>query len=103
MSPLTTTQVKGVIELAQDAVDAVTAAVAETHLALAHQPYAVLSRIPVVAAPAVAIEAIQQTATVAVYTSIRSINKIAGAAARQIVARLEDGGDSVAPASQPPP
>ncbi|MBX7234479.1 MAG: hypothetical protein K1X65_08855 [Caldilineales bacterium] len=94
MSPLTATQVKGLIELTQDAVDAVTAAVAETHLALAHQPYAVLAQIPLVAVPAIAIEAVQQTVTATVYASIRAVNCIAGATARQIAARLADEGDS---------
>ena len=94
MSSLTATQVKGLIELTQDAVDAVTAAVAETHLALAHQPYAVLAQIPLVAVPAIAIEAVQQTVTATVYASIRAVNCIAGATARQIAARLADEGDS---------
>lgn len=103
MSPQTTAQIKGLIELAQDAIDAVTTGVAETHLALAHQPYAVLAQIPLLAAPANAIETIQQTVTVAVYASILSVNKIASSTAGQIVACLEDGEGSVALAPQPPP
>lgn len=94
MPPLTLRQLEGLAELFEDTVDAATAAVAEAHLALAHQPYAVLAHVPVVAAPAAAIESVQQTVTAAVYASIRSINQVAGAAAGAILTCLDEDGEA---------
>lgn len=82
-------QLRGAVDLAQDAVEATVNAVAEAHQDIARVPYAVLSRIPVVAEPAQAIEQVQLAITSGVYDAIRGVNRLAGSAATCLLDWIE--------------
>lgn len=83
-------QIRGAKDLAQDAVAATTTAIAEAHHDIARKPYAVLNRIPVVAAPARAVEQMQLAITGGVYQAIHAVNRLAGSAATRILDRFEE-------------
>jgi hypothetical protein len=87
MEPHVLRQMRGAVDLAQEAVAATVDAIAEAHLDIAAMPYAVLERIPVIAQPAVAIGQVQRTITIGVYAAIRGVNWIVGSAAASVVDR----------------
>jgi hypothetical protein len=87
MEPHVLRQMRGAVDLAQEAVAATVDAIAEAHLDIARTPYAVLERIPVIAQPAHAIEQVQRTITTGVYAAIRGVNRVVGSAAACVVDR----------------
>lgn len=89
MEPHVLRQMRGAVDLAQEAVAATVDAIAEAHLDIARTPYAVLGRIPVVAESARSIEQAQYAITIGVYGAIRGANRIVGSAATCILDRLE--------------
>jgi len=82
-------QLRGAVDLAQDAVEATVNAVAEAHQEIARVPYAVLGRIPVVAEPALAIEQIHLALTGSVYAAIHGVNRLTGSAANCLLDQVE--------------
>lgn len=89
MEPHVLRQLRGAKDLVQDGVEATATAVAEAHQEIAHMPYAVLGRIPMVAGPACAIEQVQCTITDGVYATIHAVNRLAGAAATCLLDRIK--------------
>lgn len=79
MTQLTITQLRGAVQALESVVDGLAAEMGVAHQELARRPYAILRRIPLVAAPAALVEAIQLGITAGVYDSIRAANHIAGA------------------------
>lgn len=79
-------QLCGGVELAADAVDAATGAIAEVHQAIARQVYAPFGYIGPLGAPARIVEQIQMTITIQVYRSIQLTSSLV---ARGAVALLQ--------------
>lgn len=93
MCRLSIQQIRGLKDLLQDGVEAGVNAVEETHQAIARQPFAVLEKIGFIAAPVQAIEHVERTLTGGVYGAIRTVNRLAGALATQVLDRLEERGE----------
>lgn len=79
-------QLRGGVELAADAVEAATGAIAEAHQAIARQVYAPFGYLGPLAAPARLVEQIQMTITIQVYRSIQATSRLV---ARTAVALLQ--------------
>ncbi len=78
MTELSWAQIRGIADLLHDGVALAIDLTAQTHYAIARQPFAVLERIPLIALPATAINAIQHTITRGVYATIHAVNNGAG-------------------------
>jgi hypothetical protein len=94
MSRLSLQQARGLKDLIQETVEAGASAIEKVHQDIACQPFAVLKKINVIAVPVQAIETVHQTITGGVYTSVRTVNRIAGVLATQVLNRLEEHGDT---------
>lgn len=79
-------QLRGGVELAADAVDAASGAIAEVHQAIARQVYAPFGYLGPLGAPARIVEQIQMTITIQVYRSIQLTSRLV---ARGAVALLQ--------------
>lgn len=90
MAKMTIQQIRGLNDLIQDAVDAGVQETAQIHQAIARQPYALLEKIPVVAAPVRTIRRVQEAITDGVYQTIRTLNRTAGILATQVIDYLEE-------------
>ncbi|MCS6880778.1 MAG: hypothetical protein RMK84_11700 [Oscillochloridaceae bacterium] len=86
MEAETLRQLRGGVELAADAVDAATGAIAEAHKAIARQVYAPFGYLGPLGAPARIVEQIQMTITIQVYRSIQLTSRLV---ARGAVTLLE--------------
>jgi hypothetical protein len=90
MSRLPIQQLRGLKDLLQETVDAATSAIEETHQAIARQPFALLERVDAIAAPVRAIEHLERTVTGSVYPTIRTVNRLSGILATQVLDCLEE-------------
>jgi hypothetical protein len=89
MDRQTLRQIRGMQDLTQETIDAAVTAIAQAHRAIARQPYAILEKISLIAAPVRVIEHTQQTITDGVYSSIHAVNHIVGTVAIQVLDHLE--------------
>jgi len=76
---MSTRRVRGLVALVRDAVHHGSRAVEQVQRDSARRTYAVLERIPLIAAPARGVHAIHEAALSTVHGSIRLINRAAGA------------------------
>ncbi len=86
-------QIKGLVSLIQDTVEASANAIEDTHLSIARRPFEVLRHVYVIAGPAKAVEHIQIGVTKCVYHTIRAGNQMAGTLATRLLDRLEERQD----------
>lgn len=89
MAKMTIQQIRGLKDLIQDAVDVGVQETAQVHQAIARQPYALLEKITVVAAPVRTVGRVQEAIIGGIYQSIRTANQIAGIFATQVINHLE--------------
>lgn len=93
MDEHTLRQLHGANDLLEATIAAAIPRIAAAHRSIARQPFAILERIPLIAAPARSIECIQRTITDAVYQTTLEVNAACGAAGRlvlQALARYHD-------------
>lgn len=88
MDEYTLRQLYGAKTLLYNTVDAAVTVIAETHLALAEQPYALLGRVAGIAEPAQAIGQAQISLASSIYHSIRLVNRFYDIAATQLLDQL---------------
>lgn len=93
MSKLPVQQIRGVKDLIQDAVDAGVDATEQVHQSIARKPFALLAKITPIAGPVLVIEQVQHGITTGIYQAIRTVNKLSGALATQVIDRLDRGTD----------
>ncbi len=69
-------QLRGLTDLVTKAVDGTVAGIEPVHQQISHYPYAVLTQIPGIGAPARAIERLQIAITTGAYAAVRGINRL---------------------------
>lgn len=82
-------QIRGAKDLIHDAVNAGINATEEVHQAIARKPYALLEKIDVIATPVKAVGHVQHFVTSRVYQAVRTVNKLTGIIATQVIDRIE--------------
>lgn len=71
---------RGLKSLVQDAVDKGSTAIEQVHLRTAARPFALLRKVPPLAAPVQAVQAVHDIAVAASYGMVRHVNRAAGKA-----------------------
>lgn len=89
MEKETIRQLRGLNDLLADAMDAGVTRTEQIHRSIARYPYAVLTRIGPVAAPARVVEYVETTITGTVYWSVRLAARVSGVVVSQILERLD--------------
>ena len=93
---MTTNRWRGVRMLVGQAVDQGAAAIERVHLETARRPFAILERIPLVAAQAETVHSIHDAVVSSVYAIVRIVNDAAGRTLDAVI-------DAVGPSSGCPP
>jgi hypothetical protein len=90
---------RGLAQLVTDAVVHGTSAIERVHVGTAARTFDVLEQIPVVAGPAHVVHVVHETATRAVYASIRGVARVVGKGidVGLVAAKDEVPGDSASP------
>ncbi|NWG20039.1 MAG: hypothetical protein HXY39_06890 [Chloroflexi bacterium] len=88
MDEHTLRQLHGANDLLEETIGMVIPRIAAIHRSIARQPFAILTRIPPIAAPVRSIECIQRAITDGVYLTILEVNAAAGATGRLILQAL---------------
>lgn len=95
MDRQTIEQLRGAKDLLTDGVEGGATAVADAQRDMTHRVYDLVACLPGLGGAARGIEAIQQTITADIYSSIRAINRLLGVAAdcalNGLAARISDG------------
>ncbi len=87
-------QARGVIDLAEDGIEALVTAIAEAHADVARGPYAALRWAGLRGELIDGIEGFQEAITAGVYQAILQANRVAGAAARTMLERRREKQES---------
>jgi hypothetical protein len=82
-----TDELQGLKDLVQEAIDKGASSVEEVHRSIAALPFAVLERIEPLAASAKTAKDLQQQSIGFVYDAIRTVNRMAGEIAEQLLQR----------------
>jgi hypothetical protein len=82
-------QLRGLNDLAADALDAGMTRTEEIHRTIANYPYSVLKRIGPVASPVRVVEFVETTITGSVYWTLRLATRVSRTAVAQVLERLE--------------
>ena len=94
MEKIPVQQIRGVKDLLQDAVDVGVNVTEEVHQSIARKPYELLAKFTPISAQVKVIEQVQFTITAGVYEAIRTVNKLTGALATQVIDRLDADADA---------
>ena len=86
MDEVTKRQVRGVVELARDAVDGMAVAIGRAQRDIARSSYRILAKVTPIAPAVRAMEEAQQVATTCVY---RTISLMSGVTAAAVIAAIE--------------
>ena len=90
MEEETRRQLRGLTDLVTKAVAGTVAGIEPVHREIAHYPYAVLTQIPGIRAPARAIERLQLAITTGSYATVRGINRLVGVTAMSLLRSKRD-------------
>ena len=82
-----TDELQGLKDLVQEAIDKGATSVEEVHRSIAALPFTVLERIELLAEPARTMKDLQQQSIGFVYETIRTLNRVAGEIAEELLQR----------------